>query len=465
MDNRFFKKTLIYFLGNFSTKILNAILIPIYAYFVSLEDLGNFDYIAALMNIIIPVVFFNFWDGILKYAITDDSETNLKKLFTSVLIAITINIILFVVGYISIYKLGIIYYPSFKLSIIMMLLYGYVTLLQYSCRAFQENAIYAFSSVLSSFVNILFIIIFVIVMDLGLNGLIFAYIISMASAMILMEWRIHLVHYIDIHYFDFNFLIKIIKFCAPIALNTLSLWGMNGISKIICVNYLSSSANGLFSFASKFGAIITILGSIIGAVIIEEAYLIDDLDEYRKKFSKIINNIFTIYIIILWFAIPVVNILFDVLWINNAYYDSKLIVPFITLGAIFSSVSTNFGSAFQVTNKTIYVFLTSLIGSLCSVVLSFLLIKYGLIGIACGQMVGSFALMISRAMFAYKLTNLSINWESIFLKITIFILIAFFSFKFSLFYNFILLIGLAIIFLALYKRLFFSLVNKFFKWR
>lgn len=187
MDNKFLKKTIIYFVGNFSSKILTALLIPIYAYFVSTEDLGNYDYIVALMNIIIPVVFFNMWDSILKYAIVGNREEELKKIFTSAFIFIMINTLVFVAGYLIIYRFNIISYPCFNLSILMMLSYGSVYLWQYSCRAFQKNTVYALSGVISSFINIIMIIILVIILNLGLNGLIFSYTISMIAAVVFIE--------------------------------------------------------------------------------------------------------------------------------------------------------------------------------------------------------------------------------------------------------------------------------------
>lgn len=464
MENRFIKKTFIYLIGNFSSKLLSALLIPIYAYFVSTEDLGNYDYIIALMNIIIPIVFFNMWDSILKYAIADNKKEYLKKIFTTAFLLILFNILIFVVLYLVIYFLGIINYPSYKLSMIMMLSYGLVTLWQYCCRALQKNTIYAISGVISTLVNLILIVLLVVVLNLGLNGLLIAYAVSMIISLILIESKIHLFSYINIQYFDLSLLKKMFTFSAPIVLNTVSLWGMNGISKIICVNYLSASANGLFSFASKFGSLITVVGSIIGAVIIEEAYLVNDLNEYKIKFSKIINTIFSTYIFLLWMIIPIVNIIFDFLWMNNVYYASKGIIPLVTLSAIFSSVATNFGSAFQITEKTIYVFFTSLIGSISSILISLLLIDgFGIIGLSLGQMLGSFILMLSRSLFAYRLTGLTVKWKSILFQLLVLLFIVTTSLSFSVTYNVILVFVVIIIIIIQFKNDVLLIINKLLK--
>ena len=69
MNNNTLKSIFSYFIGNMSSKLLSVLLIPIYAYFVSVEDLGDYDYFIALLNIIVPIAYLNVWDAELKYLI------------------------------------------------------------------------------------------------------------------------------------------------------------------------------------------------------------------------------------------------------------------------------------------------------------------------------------------------------------------------------------------------------------
>ena len=63
----FLKKIGLYFVGTFSTRLLSVLLVPIYAYFVSSVDLGEYDYIYAIVNILYPIAFLCIWESILKY--------------------------------------------------------------------------------------------------------------------------------------------------------------------------------------------------------------------------------------------------------------------------------------------------------------------------------------------------------------------------------------------------------------
>lgn len=453
MNNKFLKKTIIYFIGNLSSKLLSAILIPIYAFFVSPEDLGNFDYVMALMNIIIPIVFLNIWDSILKYGLVKNEEKNKKKIYSSSFFLIIFNITVFIIVYIIIYKFSLITYPYFILSIVMMVSYGLFSYWQYASRSFKENGVFALSGVISSGVNVFLICVFVIFLKKGLLGLIIAYTISMISGLLVIESKIKLRKYITASAIDFSLLKEMCLFSFPIMLNTVSLWGMSGISKIICVNYLSAGINGVYSFANKFGALITVFGSIIGAVIIEEAYLEKSIESYAKRFSKIIQKLATIYFQSLMIIIPFVNIAYDVFLRNGGYYESKVLIPLVTTSAIFASLATNFGSAFQVTNKTSLVFITSLVGSLVNLGLSFYSVnKFGIIGLVISQMLGNLTLMLVRYYGAYKLTRLKIKFKRISFLVIQLATICIVSNTISLIGNAILSILIIILYLFIYRR-------------
>ena len=56
-------KSVIYLIGNLSSKVISAILIPIYAFFISTSDLGTFDYSQSLMNVFVPILYISFGEG------------------------------------------------------------------------------------------------------------------------------------------------------------------------------------------------------------------------------------------------------------------------------------------------------------------------------------------------------------------------------------------------------------------
>ena len=75
IKNGFLKKTSIYFIGTLSTKMISVMLVPIYAYFVAVSDLSDYDYFATIASTLSPIVFAAIWEAILKFGI----DYNQKK--------------------------------------------------------------------------------------------------------------------------------------------------------------------------------------------------------------------------------------------------------------------------------------------------------------------------------------------------------------------------------------------------
>ena len=71
---RILKKTGLYFIGNLSTKLLSAILVPLYAFYVNAEDLGAFDYSQTLLNIVVPIAFLCVWEAVLKFVLAEEEK-------------------------------------------------------------------------------------------------------------------------------------------------------------------------------------------------------------------------------------------------------------------------------------------------------------------------------------------------------------------------------------------------------
>ena len=83
-NKKIVEKTGLYFIGNFSSKILTALLVPIYAFYISSKDLGTYDYSQTIMNIVIPIVFVSIWEAIIRFILGEkDKKDQNKKLATS----------------------------------------------------------------------------------------------------------------------------------------------------------------------------------------------------------------------------------------------------------------------------------------------------------------------------------------------------------------------------------------------
>lgn len=412
-SNRLISKAGLYFVGNFASRILSIFFIPIYAYYVASEELGYFDYFQTILSIIVPVVFIAIWESILKKIIQEKDEIKIWKIInttnTFIFTIILTILIIYVIGeHFKVYNSNVNH-----LVLLMFISYSIRQIWQYYSRALNENKTYVFAGVLGSIVYLFTTIIFIIVLKKGVTGLFWSYIISQTSMFLVIEKKIKLIKNYSLLDFDAKILIEMIKFSGPLVINLISVWLITSANKIIITNFLGVSINGLYSFANRFSIVITMFGTIISMTLIEEAYIHTDIKKYATSFSIIIQKLFKLYFSMILVALPIINILYNFLN-KSEYIQSENYVIFLLLSSMLAAISNNFGSSFQVSNKTQYIFVTTLIGAGIAIVGSLTLIKsMGIFGVLLFQVIGNTAMMVSRAVFAYKLTGLAIDWKVI----------------------------------------------------
>ncbi|PPA69498.1 lipopolysaccharide biosynthesis protein [Jeotgalibacillus proteolyticus] len=421
IDKSIVKKTFIYFIGNFASKIIMAIMIPFYAYFVTVEELGVFDYSQTLMNIIAPIIFLALWEAVLRFLIIeDDQEKKNNIIFTS--LAVVIVIILFLITFAAVVFFLSDNYIMLYTSI-MICVYGAAQVWQYYARALAENKVYIQASVAGTIINFLLLIITVFLFDMGIDGLFWSYIIGQISIVIIIEKKIQIKKTLTGNTFEWDILKSMLVFSLPLVLNLASAWLIAGSGRIIIMQTLGAYESGLFSFAMKFGTIVSMFGTVISMALIEEAIIKSKQERIDEYFSNIIEVVFKLFLSICILAIPFIAIFYHFLP-NKGYSESYSLVPLFLIYAIIMTMSTNVGAIFQARNSTKMLFYTTVAAALVTIILSLYLINIlDVFGVMIAQVTGALTLLISRWFFANKLINLKVKWRDIIILILLYLLV------------------------------------------
>ena len=80
---KFLKITMTYFLGNILTKILTFLLIPIYTKYLSTEMFGYYDLSVSVITLVIPIIFFQIWDGMFRFIYDYKEQKDKQKIITN----------------------------------------------------------------------------------------------------------------------------------------------------------------------------------------------------------------------------------------------------------------------------------------------------------------------------------------------------------------------------------------------
>ncbi|MGR5981039.1 hypothetical protein ACT7DJ_36480 [Bacillus cereus] len=64
---QFIKTSGVFFIGNTLTKLIGIFLLPLYTSKINPESFGYYDLTISLINLVIPILFFQVWDGIFRF--------------------------------------------------------------------------------------------------------------------------------------------------------------------------------------------------------------------------------------------------------------------------------------------------------------------------------------------------------------------------------------------------------------
>lgn len=121
MDKRYKRlvgNSIIFAIGNFGSKLMQFIMIPIYSYALSTYEFGKVDLLTNIVYLLAPIVSFDLFDGAFRFAL-DKFEDKNKIFSTSFITLVGMSIIMFIIGSIcSIFVTG---YPIMYTVILLII--------------------------------------------------------------------------------------------------------------------------------------------------------------------------------------------------------------------------------------------------------------------------------------------------------------------------------------------------------
>ncbi|MGH1880327.1 hypothetical protein IGI69_001121 [Enterococcus sp. DIV1083b] len=415
-----YSKAVFYFIGNFGSKFLSSLLVPIYAIYLTSQDLGEYDFQLSIAQFLAPILLCAIWESVLKFSLSGKDYDEDEVITTSVLFStllLIIEIIVIVSIYVQLYS-----YRYVLLYSLLIVLTPLLILFQYIVRSIKKNRVYVEAGVLLTFFNFLLILITVVLLSYGLIGLLISQIISQIICIIYMYYKGEISKKIDIKKFNLYLLKKMLLYSTPLIFNLVFIWFSNSFSRFFININMGSSENGMFAFSNKFVNIVGSFGSIITMVLIEDALVSVNDKNFINRFEKNVLSVFKLMLIIGIVSLPVINIFYSFIT-SSDFFQSFILVPYGMLSIILTTMSSNVGNIFNSLGKTKYIFYSSIIGGTVNVIFILLLGDFlGLVGVSIGSLIGSVSLLISRYFFGNRLIGFKVIDMEIILIFVLFII-------------------------------------------
>jgi len=429
------KKLVIYFFGNIGTKLISLIMVPLYTSYISPADFGYFDYWLTIINLLIIVISLQLYEGTytnllkIKNGNEDNKEVLQNKEVSSIMSIMILQIFL------ALIIIGICFILEFKFAclsfVIVILNIIFSTLNNGIARGYEENKLMA----ISGFISALFILTSTLILVkypelLGIEkviGLFLGQIIGLSIAIIFLLIILLKKKIINKDSFRINFSLnnahykKLLIFSLPLVPNTISWWIMNVSDRFLIIEFLSSAHNGIYAIANKLPALIFMVNAIYNLAWQDEAIKTAKNEAANIVYKKqLMIYVYLQYSFLILFTIFLP--LFSPLIIKNDFSEANIYIPLLTLAAVFSGISSFYGTFYFSTGKTKGAFYTSLWGALLNIILNVSLIKYlGLFAPVIGTIAAFLLMLILRGISFQRILSVKFPYKTIIILTSIFL--------------------------------------------
>lgn len=397
--------TLIFAIGNSTTLLISFFMVPIYTHILSTSAFGLSDLINTTVNMLLPVISFNIFTAVFRWAL--DEENDKKEIFSNGSVLTIIGIIISLIAGIIIYFIRIQYWwiIGYYLGILLLLNH-----FQNFARGIGFVRIYAMSGVVISTVNVISNVILMIIYDFGLNGYLMSLIISNFCGVMFLFFSGKYWRFWDKNLVSKNGIKEMLVYSLPMIPNNFTWWLTNDVGRLIILAFVGPSGNGLFAIANKLPSLLS-----TGFTLFQNAWQISAVETSKHRdVSKIYSITFNLTLNLLLLGSGViVSVLkiFMYYYVSSSFFEAWKFVPILLLTSVFSNVSAFLGTTYLVEKKTKGLFTTTIWGTVINLGLSFVMIPLlGVQGAGISGALGFLTVSILRLRQTTKWINIRIKW-------------------------------------------------------
>ncbi len=419
-DKKLLKNTIIYAIGNISSKFLIFLFLPIYTKFLTPSEFGTYDLIVTIVALMVPIISFQIQEAVFRYIIDENSSRKRNQVISSAFQIAIRNISLTNIVYIA-----VVYLFNIKYSILIMLYFNvYIISELYLqvARGLKKNKEYATAGVINTFSNVFSIILLLIILHLKIEALLISVILGFLISIGYLEIKLKLIK--KVNFFKWNSVMnnQLLSYSIPLIPNILNWWIMNVSDRLLLNYYIGIEANGIYAVANKFPSMLFVMSSIFYLAWQESSITEFESKDRDSFYTKMFNGYMKFQFSCLFILLSCSYILMY-FFVDNQFKDAYFYMPFLFLGAIFSAFSSFYGTGFQSSKETKGSFYSSVVGSIINIILNIILIPMvGVQGAAIATMLAFLSMWIMRIKQTKKYFRIQLDYKTL-ISLTIITLI------------------------------------------
>lgn len=453
--------TFTYAIGNFGTKILSFLIVPLYTFYIKPSDLGDYDLLMTTVSLLSPLLTMKVSDATYRWLIKDIS--NSPDYLAATYKLLLRNCVFFSIVFLLINKI----FPIWHCYYFIAILVGDRVLecVQKLLRGLKNQKLFAVSGIIYTALLVSANFVKICILHQGvialLESVVFAQIITILfiflqeKSLIVVNWRNGRKH----KHLQKEFM----KYSIPLVPSALSWWVMSASDRYVIRIILGKTANGIFAVAGKFPSILqtifTMFNNAWTDMALSELGKGKQTDEYV---ASIFRKLYIFSFSVVFGLIPLTKIVTQII-LGPEYQTASIYIGILYLGTIFQGFSSFCSIGYLQQKTTSGAAKTSMYGAVVNLVVDIFMMKYiGLFAAAISTFIGFFIMWITRMHDIKDTFPIKINKVEFSIYFLLAIILAMISIKSTLIVDTMLLFFASIWFIysnrgiavVIYKRIF-----------
>ncbi len=412
--------TLIFVIGSFSSKVLVFLLMPLYTRVLTPGDYGTIELVTGTANLLIPIITLSVTEGVIRFGLERKlyrrSDVYTTGVLTVLVGAAVFLCLLWILNFFDALR-------DFKWHIfIYVLSSGMKGVHAQFIRAKGMVKLYALDGIFTTILTIVFTVVFLLPLQMGINGYIFAIILADIVSTICLFLIASLRKFIDIKGLNLQVSKMMLRYSIPLIPTAVSWWVINMSDRYIVTYFLGSSVNGLYTIAYKVPTIITVFAGFF-----YQAWQMSAVEENGSQDKgRFYSSVFRYYRLIVFLVASGLLMTIKIstrLLVSDDFYTSYHYAPFLIAAVVFTCLVQFTGTIYVATKKTVMSMVTTCIGAVANIVLNFLLIPVmGATGAAVATFISFALVFIVRAIDTRRYIRFRIGAGKLFMNTLLLVL-------------------------------------------
>lgn len=344
-SKKLLNNSIILLFGTILTKGLNFIMAPLFVRWISVADYGRFDLIVTYSTLLIPILAIGIHHSVFRFLLDDDSKEGITIINTNAIITNIIGLCVYglCVMIISIFYRQLTNY-IFQLTILLLT----QTFQNYMCmfiRGLKKIKLYTIMNVACTANILIFVFIFVKILNMGLNGIILGYSVGYFIAGLVGSFLIQSFKFFKIRKINKNKIKEMLKYSIPMIPNSIAWWIVNISDRVIVSTILGATSNAILAVAHKIPNLCTTIYDVFQTAWMENATEAIKDKDWNSYFSKMLNTMCQVCISISIIIVTTNFFLYEILFTKD-YIIGKALTPLFALAIVFNALSQTLGSVF-----------------------------------------------------------------------------------------------------------------------